>query len=131
MAQISTGNVKADTLTGQDAGALAEHLARRHLESAGLRFVAANMRVRGGEIDLIMREGEVWVFVEVRYRRNNAFGGAAESITPRKQRRLLLAAAVWLARQGKSLETSPCRFDVLAFTGRQVEWLINAFGLSE
>ncbi|WP_410013381.1 YraN family protein [Sodalis sp. C49] len=128
MAEIPTGKTGTGTLTRQRSGARAEYLARRYLESAGMRFVAANMRVRGGEIDLIMRESRAWVFVEVRYRRNNAFGSAAESVTLRKQRRLLLAAAVWLARRGESLETSSCRFDVLAITGCRVEWLVNAFG---
>ncbi len=61
------------------SGAGYELLARRHLEHAGLTFCAANVAVRGGELDLIMRDGTTWVFVEVRYRRNDAFGGAAAS----------------------------------------------------
>ncbi|QWA11832.1 YraN family protein [Sodalis ligni] len=130
MAEISTGTNHADYVNRQQAGARAEDRARRHLENAGLRFIAANMRVRGGEIDLIMKDQHTWVFVEVRYRRDNAFGNAAESVTPRKQRRLLLAAAVWLSRQGGSLDTSACRFDILAITGNRLEWLQNAFGAS-
>ncbi|XBS71991.1 YraN family protein [Acerihabitans sp. KWT182] len=117
-------------MSRQRTGARAECRARRHLENAGLRFVAANVRARGGEIDLIMKDQHTWVFVEVRYRRNNAFGSAVESVTLRKQRRLLLAAAVWLSRQGESLDTSACRFDILAFTGYRLEWLQNAFGAS-
>lgn len=130
MAEIPTGKIDTGTLTRQRAGAQAELRARRYLEDAGLRFVAANMRVRGGEIDLIMRERRAWIFVEVRYRRNNAFGSAAESITIHKRHRLLSAAAVWLARRGESLETSPCRFDIIAITGCRLEWLVNAFGAS-
>ncbi len=87
----------------------------------------ANVAVRGGELDLIMRDGTTWVFVEVRYRRNDAFGGAAASVTFRKQQRLLHAAAVWLAGRGASFDTSSCRFDVLAITGSQLEWIPNAF----
>lgn len=94
-------------------------------------FVAANVTVRGGELDLIMRDGSTWVFVEVRYRRNNDFGGAAASVTRKKQQSLLHAAAIWLSRQGASLDATDCRFDVLAITGTQVEWLPNAFGRSE
>ena len=109
------------------SGAGYELLARRHLELAGLTFCAANVAVRGGELDLIMRDGTTWVFVEVRYRRNDAFGGAAASVTFRKQRRLLHAAAVWLAGRGASFDTSSCRFDVLAITGSQLEWIPNAF----
>ncbi|MEL5667404.1 YraN family protein [Serratia ureilytica] len=109
------------------AGAGYELLARRHLERAGLTLCAANVAVRGGELDLIMRDGATWVFVEVRYRRNDAFGGAAASVTSRKQQRLLHAAAVWLAGRGASFDTSSCRFDVLAITGSQLEWIPNAF----
>ncbi|MEI7376743.1 YraN family protein [Dickeya chrysanthemi] len=108
-----------------------ENLARRHLERAGLVFVASNVTVRGGELDLIMRDGDILVFIEVRYRRNHDFGGAAASVTRQKQRALLHAAAVWLARQGASLDSTDCRFDVLAITGSQVEWLPNAFGQSD
>lgn len=108
-------------------GAGYELLARRHLECAGLTFCAANVTMRGGELDLIMRDGHTWVFVEVRYRRNDAFGGAAASITHRKQQRLLHAAAVWLAGRGASFDTSSCRFDVLAITGSQLDWIPNAF----
>lgn len=86
------------------------------------------MQVRGGEIDLIMREGNTWVFVEVRYRRSDTYGTAAESVTPRKRRRLLRAPQVWLAQRGASFDTSACRFDIIAITGSRVEWLTDAFG---
>ncbi|HHQ6722628.1 MAG: YraN family protein [Pseudomonadota bacterium] len=108
-------------------GAGYEIQARQYLERAGLTFTAANVAVRGGELDLIMRDGQTWVFVEVRYRRSAAFGDAAASVTYRKQRRLLHAAAVWLAGRGASFDTSSCRFDVLAITGSQLEWIPNAF----
>ena len=130
MAEIPTGKTYSGKLTRRQLGEQAEWRARQYLEAAGLVFVAANMRVRGGEVDLIMREVRTWVFVEVRYRRSDAYGGAAASVTSHKQRRLLLAAAVWLARRGESLDTSACRFDILAITGRHVEWLVNAFGES-
>lgn len=114
-------------MSQRDTGAHYENLARRHLERAGLVFQAANVAFRGGEIDLIMRDEDAWVFVEVRFRRNDLFGGAAASITPRKQQRLHLAAAVWLAQRGASFATTSCRFDVVAITGNQLEWLPNAF----
>jgi putative endonuclease len=94
----------------------------------GLRFIAANARERGGEIDLIMRDGAVTVFVEVRYRRSASYGDAASSVTPQKQQRLLKAARLWLCRQNGSFETVDCRFDVVAFTGNDIQWLKNAFG---
>lgn len=61
-------------------GAGYELLARRYLERAGLTFCAANVALRGGELDLIMRDGQTWVFVEVRYRRNDTFGGARSQL---------------------------------------------------
>ncbi|MCG8156130.1 YraN family protein [Brenneria goodwinii] len=108
-------------------GADYEQRARRYLERVGLTFTAANVMLRGGELDLIMRDRQTWVFVEVRYRRNADFGGAAASVTRRKQQRLLHAAAVWLAQRGSSFDTADCRFDVLAITGDQITWLPNAF----
>lgn len=85
-------------------------------------------RERGGEIDLIMRDGTVTVFIEVRYRRSARYGDAAASVTPQKQQRLLKAARLWLCRQNGSFETVDCRFDVVAFTGNDIQWLKNAFG---
>ncbi len=73
-------------------GAAYELFARRHLERAGLTFCASNVSLRGGELDLIMRDGQTWVFVEVRYRRNDIFGGVAASVTYRKQQRVAGAA---------------------------------------
>lgn len=111
----------------RSCGAEYEAYARRYLERAGLTFVAANVACRAGEIDLIMRDQQTWVFVEVRYRRNANFGGAAASVTRQKQQRLLRAASFWLASHNASFDTSPCRFDVLAITGSQLEWLPDAF----
>ncbi|MDJ1652010.1 YraN family protein [Raoultella sp. Ech2A] len=105
-----------------------EARARRWLESQGLRFIAANARERGGEIDLIMRDGAVTVFVEVRYRRSAGYGDAASSVTLKKQQRLLHAARLWLSRHNGSFDTVDCRFDVVAFTGNDIQWLKNAFG---
>ncbi|MBJ7222454.1 MULTISPECIES: YraN family protein [unclassified Brenneria] len=112
-------------------GADYEQRARRYLERAGLTFAAANVTLRGGELDLIMRDRQTWVFVEVRYRRNADFGGAAASVTRQKQRRLLHAAAVWLAQRDASFDTVDCRFDVLAITDNQFSWIPNAFNAQE
>lgn len=127
MESVSSGTDRSGLLSRQQQGANRERQARRLLENAGLRFVAANVRYRSGEIDLIMLDRQVWVFVEVRYRRSDSFGGAAASITRSKQQKLLRAAALWLHIRGQSFETADCRFDVVAITGEQVEWLPNAF----
>ena len=127
MAAIQSGSNRSSVLTRQQTGAHYESEARRFLERKGLRFIAANVHSRGGEIDLIMRHGAVIVFIEVRYRRSDLFGGAAASVTRRKQQKLLHAARYWLARTSGSFDTVDCRFDVLAFTGNEIEWLTNAF----
>lgn len=126
MAQIPTRTGGASQLSSQQ-GAAWEHRARLWLEARGLRFVAANVRERWGEIDLIMTHASVIVFIEVRYRRSARFGDAAASVTRAKQHKLLQTARGWLARQCKSFDTVDCRFDVLAFTGNEVEWIENAF----
>jgi len=71
-------------------------VARRYLEQAGLEWLASNVHFQQGELDLIMRDGHCWVFVEVRYRRDARYGGALASITRNKQQKLLRAAALWL-----------------------------------
>jgi len=103
-----------------------EGAARSYLEHHGLRFVRANFLCRHGEIDLVMRHGDTLVFVEVRYRRSGAFGGALGSVTAAKQRRLISAALFWLRCHAADARR-PCRFDVLAFEGEGVEWVRGAF----
>jgi putative endonuclease len=110
-------------------GAAAEGLAARFLTARGLVIVQRNYRCRGGEIDLIARDGETLVFVEVRLRRNRAFGTAAESITAAKRRRLRLAARHYLARLGRE---PPCRFDAVlldALATENIEWLRGVEGI--
>jgi len=108
-------------------GAAAEELAAVFLESQGLRIVERNYRCRFGEIDLVARSGAVLVFVEVRARQSEAFGGAAGSITAAKRRRLVAAARHYLAKHRVS---RACRFDVVLLRGREqeIEWLADAFG---
>ncbi|QIU90559.1 YraN family protein [Yokenella regensburgei] len=128
MAQIPAGTNRSGQLTGKQTGDAWEQQARRWLENKGLRFIAANVRGRRGEIDLIMRDGRVTVFIEVRYRQSASYGGAAASVTRSKQKKLLHTARLWLAGHNGSFDTVDCRFDVVAFTGNQIEWLQNAFG---
>jgi putative endonuclease len=109
----------------RSAGARQEHLARRHLEAQGLRCIAANVACRQGEVDLVMRDGGTLVFVEVRYRASDRFGGAAASVDRRKQARISAAAAYYLSRHPSDL---PCRFDVVAIgADDQVRWIKHAF----
>ncbi len=105
----------------------AEARAARYLENRGLAIVTRNYRCRYGEIDLIARDGATLVFIEVRARRSNAFGGAAASITVAKRDKLRRTALHYLAALGRSPR---CRFDALLLSGDAdtVEWIRDAFG---
>lgn len=105
------------------AGARAEEQAARFLAARGLTILARNYRCRGGEIDLVCRDGAILVFVEVRLRSGRSFGGAAASITPAKQRRIVLAARHYLAGR----RWPACRFDAVLLDGESIEWIRNAF----
>lgn len=79
-----------------------------------------------GEIDLIMKDGEELVFVEVRYRHRNTHGISAETVTYTKQKRLLRTAKAYLQKRNL-FDKIPCRFDVIAIDGQQTRWIKNAF----
>ena len=108
-----------------NTGAQAEQLAADYLQRQGLRLITKNYRSRFGEIDLILYDGKVLVFVEVRLRRNADFGGAAASIDARKQTKLITTAQQYLS----TLPTVPaCRFDAILLDGSgRIEWLKHAF----
>ena len=120
--------------TSKARGDRAEQLALDHLQRQGLRLVCRNFRTPGrggGEIDLIMRERDgTLVFVEVRQRRSDRHGGAAASIVPSKQRRIVFAARHFLARLAS---LPPCRFDAVLLQGSlddpllAIEWLRGVF----
>ncbi len=105
----------------------AEARAAQYLQAQGLHIVERNYRSRYGEIDLIARDGTTLVFVEVRARSSNAFGGAAASITAAKQKKLTRTALHYLAAAG---HTPRCRFDavLLSNNAAPVEWIRDAFG---
>ncbi len=113
----------------QRIGAQAEQLALEHLMAAGLRLVERNYRCRFGEVDLIMNDGDALVFVEVRFRRSERFGGAVASVDHHKQRRLITTAQHFLQTH-PALQRRPARFDLVAVTEpNTLEWIQNAFEL--
>jgi len=121
-------------VTKKALGDEAEARAWAHLRGHGLTLVQRNYRVargprsRGGEVDLIVRERDgTLVFVEVRARRDVSYGGAAASIGAAKRRSLVFAAQHYLLRLAAP---PPCRFDVVAIDGDQVQWLRAAFDAS-
>ncbi|MFZ6773838.1 YraN family protein [Undibacterium sp. SXout7W] len=104
------------------AGDEGEARALAHLQQAGLRLLRSNFLCQGGEIDLIMQDGDSIVFVEVRRRTSMRFGGAIASVTPAKQRKMVHAAQVFLM----TLNTQPaCRFDLVAIESDTLHWLQN------
>ena len=114
-------------MSRQHSGQLAEQRACQFLQRQGLRLLERNWRCRLGELDLIMRDDDHLVFVEVRYRSHAAWGGALESVDARKQARLIRAAEQFL-QQHPALARLACRFDVVALDGEQPpDWLQGAF----
>lgn len=110
--------------SARSRGQAGEARALAHLERAGLVCVGRNFNARGGEIDLIMREGDTLVFVEVRQRSNARFGSALDSITAAKRGRIVRAALQYLQRHGDQ----PCRFDVVGLDADgRIEWIPDAF----
>ena len=100
------------TRARQQLGKSGEDLAVEELERRGYAILARRYRTRHGEIDVVARDGETTVFVEVKARTTGEFGLAAEAVTPWKQRRLVSMATDYLARH--RLAGRPCRFDVVA-----------------
>lgn len=121
------GNTKT---ARQQAGMAGEATALKHLQEHGLQLVLRNYRCKAGEIDLVMLDGATLALIEVRFRSDKRFGGAAASVTWRKQRRLIHAAEHLLLTR-THLRRYPARFDVVALapgrSGLQVEWIKNAF----
>jgi putative endonuclease len=107
-------------------GEQAERVAADYLRRKGLELIETNYRCRWGEIDLVLRDRITVVFVEVKLRRSDSFGGAAYSVGPRKQERIIAAARHYLAGRRET----QCRFDVVLLEGLdplRIEWIRDAF----
>lgn len=117
------------TYERMNMGLAGEDLACRELEKRGYTIVARRYRLRGGEIDIVARDGETLVFIEVKARSSHEFGSAAEAVTPLKQRQLTRLATEYLMRH--HLHDHACRFDVVSihYDGgtSQIEVIPNAF----
>lgn len=114
----------------QQRGQMAESRAAAWLAARGLTLLERNLRCKGGEIDLVARDGPQLVFIEVRLRACARFGGAAASIDARKQARIARAARFHLpglAARHFGGRIPPCRFDVVSIDGRRTEWIRHAF----
>lgn len=116
----------------QQYGRKSEALAARHLEKRGYRIIEKNYRTKHGEIDIIAREEDTVVFVEVKARRNNRFGNPKRAVTTEKQRKISMVALQYLKTTGQL--KARARFDVVAVhpsaDGERVEVVTNAFDLA-
>jgi putative endonuclease len=114
-------------------GQAGESAAEEYLRRKGYRILARNLRSSLGELDLVAEDGQVLVFVEVKARRTDAFGGAIHAVHHRKQEKLIQLAAQYLARH--HIKNRLCRFDVVLLQGSnavvpQIEHIQNAFEVS-
>lgn len=112
----------------QKTGQLAEQRALDYLTQQGLKLVTRNYHCRLGEIDLIMRDAMYLVFIEVRARANNDFGGGLASITYAKRQKIIKTTSYYLLTH-KLSDQQPIRFDVVGIEGRSGEllWIKDAF----
>ncbi len=114
-----------------DIGSTTEHYAAQYLLSQGLQEFTRNFRNRQGEIDLIMKDGATWVFVEVKYRKNDSFGGPLAAISYNKQQKIKHCAEFFLQQNNLNEYNTQCRFDVVGLLGDlhqpKITWLKNAF----
>ena len=108
-----------------------EQLAKLHLKNRGLVPVCDNFNSSGGEIDLIMLDNNVLVFIEVKFRTNNSFGGALAAVSLSKQQKIIKTAMFYCLTNNLNFEHTASRFDVVAITGSKepfdIEWIKNAF----
>src|SRR5216683_2305707 len=115
MCRVGAMVARAFSAMSQDRvilGKTGEDLACRELERRGYAIIARRYRCRGGELDIIARDGSTLVFVEVKARDSRAFGDAAEAVTWHKQQRIVRLASDYVMRH--HLNDSPCRFDVVS-----------------
>jgi len=115
----------------RETGNITEIFAANYLVKQGLIIQEKNLYSRMGEIDIIMKDGDTFVFVEVKYRASAQFGGAISTISAKKQQKIRKTAAFYLQQCGLNEYNTPCRFDVIALQGNisnlDITWLKNAF----
>ena len=113
------------------AGNYGEAAAAGYIEAKGYEILVRNYRAFGGEIDIVAKSGDYVVFIEVKYRKQLAYGRPVDAITEKKRRSLIAAAYGYLAENGRGDEN--CRFDIIEVFGREqlhINHIENAFGES-
>ena len=116
-------------MSTRSTGTHFENIAADYLNQHGLRLVARNVRLKTGEIDLIMRDSDFWVFIEVKFRFDTAFEHPLNQIRPGQLQRIRRSAQVYLLQHGLCEYSTPCRFDVVAITAKphDIIWVQDAF----
>lgn len=124
----SKDSAKASTKQIGDQGEL---IAKRYLLAQGLKIVTQNFHCRLGEIDIIAKSADCFIFIEVKFRHQNQFGGAISAVSASKQDKIKKSARIYLQQQQLNEYNTACRFDVIALDGDrnqpQITWLTNAF----
>lgn len=115
-------------LNKRSLGTEKEELAVRYLEEQGATVLAKNFYFRGGELDLVIKDGEYVCFVEVKYRKNMSYGTPEAAVTTAKQRKIILGARMFLYQNHYGSDT-PCRFDVISIYQEEISWIKDAFYL--
>lgn len=110
----------------RSTGSRYEETATAFLEQNGFRILEQNYRNRTGEIDIIAREGQYLVFVEVKYRRDGSCGFPEEAVDSRKQHKIRRTASCYLYGKGYG-DSTPCRFDVVSIVGDRISLIRDAF----
>jgi len=105
-----------------------EELAITYLEEHGATILAKNFFFRGGELDLVAKDGEYVCFIEVKYRKSLSYGYPEEAVTLSKQKKIMQGAKVFLYQNHYSSDT-PCRFDVISIYKENINWIKDAFVL--
>lgn len=108
-----------------------ELIAKRYLLAQGLEIVTQNFNCRLGEIDIIAKSADCFIFIEVKFRHQNQFGGAISAVSATKQEKIKKSARIYLQQQQLNEYNTACRFDVIALDGDrkqpQITWVTNAF----
>lgn len=115
-------------LTKRALGNIKERLAEQFLRRQGAQVIVRNTHSPNGEIDLIVEHEGYLIFIETRYRKDLSFGGAAASVSAKKQNNII-ATAQYFLQNHPQWQRSPCRFDVIAIEGEHINWTKDAFQL--
>ena len=98
-----------------------------YLNKNGLEIVEINFRCKIGEIDIIAKDGDYYVFIEVKYRKNTVHGDPLEAVTYKKQQRIRLASMFYMKNKGYNPEKTNIRYDVIGITGSKITHIKDAF----